>query len=314
VNPIEVAKKLPLQKYEMVEAADGICYLTVSLAQDIESAIHKNFTDVLHLSFSSIEDAFEKALSLYLHGSVPGPCASPVQTEIPSEIRHRITLSEYVRGRDSGASYSDPYNDIRKSGSIDIHIFLDDEERCQKLQTRYSPHSPMYGISNAYTTWLKLMEAYLPSPEALKKIVGFEWHDLVFNQVYVMQDQLCISGYSADGKYHNDYEGDDSVKVDYFEDYVSFQEKDIAYIVGDDIWVNGEVLMTVQELATKGNVGPRSCHDIEFSIADNSFYGCSDIFDWFVENHPHVTGFHGRHGNYSCHNIPRKVVPSAAQG
>ena len=273
------------------------------MATTVKDAKAGEFSPVIYETFDDMDSAFMRAMQVYSSGEA-------IRDNVPVQIRwdlenicdHVVVFTEYVRGRDSGCEWSDPENDIRKHGKTKIGIYCNDGSRCQNCELNYSPWSPIYGLCKAYTSFVRLLESYLPGPEEKDKIVGFEWNYMVFKDLHFCND-LCVVGHSADGKWSDHYDNGDSVKIDYFNDCVFFHERDIAYVVGDEIWMNEKIISTVQKLASMFPEDGRSPEMTAYSIAENSFYQCDHILQWLKQQYPEMNGFNGRHGMFSMHNF-----------
>lgn len=283
MNPQEVAKHLPLIKIDIIEDTDDKGHIVLYTCRDIESAKKCEFKASFIEDFDSLELALEGALYIYLHGNFD---IKGVTKSLKCTTRHKITLEEFVHGRDGGSEWADPENDIDKRGSIAIDIYLNEDERHQKYETGYAPYSPMFGISKAYTTFIGLMERYLPGKDDIKDIVAFEWRDRVFNKAHVVQDQLCVCGECTDPDYEGS-EGNGSVKVDYFRDYVDFHRENEIRIVGKNFYMNGEKLFDVNYLIS---LFPNAD---EFSILRNGFYQCHEILEEIKKSFPNATTLSG---------------------
>lgn len=268
MNPKEVSKHLPLVKFEIIEDSEGRGHLVLYVAKSIEEATENKFKPKFIEHFESLEKAIQGALYIYLSGDFG---ISGKEKSLDCKATHQITLCEHVYGRDSGSEWADPENDIRKSGSITIDTFIG-EDRRQTYTIGYAPYNPMYGISKAYITYIEMLERYLPTIEDAKNIVAFEWRDLVFNNAYVMLDQLCVAGDCINGT----YKGIDSggrVKVDYLEDYVNFHKRGEIYIVGNYGYLDGRKIFEIDD--------------------PNAIFDHNDpIIQWVKEKYPSATWLH----------------------
>ena len=276
MNSIEVAKHLPLIKLEILEDVESKGHLILYIAKSIDEAKKREFSPKFVASFDSLEKALQGALYIYLSGDFT---ISGKEKNLRCKVKNQITLTEFVRGRDGGSEWADPENDIVKSGtvSVDINCGTDDH---QHYETGYAPYNPMYGISEAYTSFIELNESYLPSKKAIKDIVAFTWRDKVFNEVYVMQDQLAISGTSVDGSYEGE-EGDHRVKVGYFKDYVNFHNKNEIYIVEKSAYLDGKKIFEVDPGTQR--------------LADGFCNSSDEIVKWVKEKYPSAKWLNGEH-------------------
>ena len=287
MNPAAVREVLPLLKFEIIQTTDDEIILVQSAAMTIAEGMERKYTPLKIQTLDSLENAFQMLMSWYTHINIVTD-----DVEVPSvDIKHHFQWTEIARGRDSGNSWSDPYNDVRKYASIDIKTLVGTDQE-QTYSIGYSAHSPMYGVCKTYTTFVRMLESCLPTKSEIKDIVAFEWRDMVFVDVYVMQDQLCISGTSIDGAYYNDHEEDHSVKVDYFQDYVNFQKRNEIYIVGRAFYMNGEKLFAAEELIEKIPPNDPQRQDPYmriFSVTKNGFYGEDAALQWIEEHYPEAT-------------------------
>jgi hypothetical protein len=289
MNPAEVAKHLPLIKMDIIEDTEDKGHIILYICDDVASAQYSEnnkddgFKAKFIEDFDSLELAFEGALYLYLHGQFD---MKGDKKNLKCVTKHKITLKEFAHGRDGGSEWADPENDIDKRGSIDIEIFLNDKERYQEYHDGFSPRSPMYGISSAYITFTELVEKFLPGENEIKNIVAFEYQDRIFNDVYVMKDQLCISGKCVDPSYVG-YEGNGTVKIDYFKSYVQFHHKNQIYIIGRNFYMNGEKIFDVDYLLS---IFPNTN---EFSMLQNGFYECEEVVKEIERSLPDATTISG---------------------
>jgi len=289
MNVIEVSKRLPLIKVEIYEDVDGKGHVAISECRDPKDAgsNSQSFRTVHYKKLPSIGGAFAYAGMAYVTGRVDG-----TDTSGKFKARHRIVLQEHCRGRDGGSEWADPENDIVKSGHTSINIFVNEEDAAelnQHYDQGYSPHCPFYGVSSAFTTFIKLCEGGYPSEKEAKDIVSFKWRERVFTNPYVMRDQLCVSGAYTDFNPTLDDDGDvegmgrPTVKVDYFRDYVSFHRRNEINGVGHMFWLNGKCIYTLEglmKLFPKAN---------EHGILNNGFYNAQEVLDHIRRGHPEAT-------------------------
>jgi len=289
MNITEVSKRLPLTKVEIYEDVDGVGHVAISKCNDPNDAGHnsQSFRTTHYKKFDSIDVAFAYAGMAYVTGIVGGSYPSA-----KFRAKHKIVLQEHCRGVDSGSEWSDPENDITKSGHTSIDIFVNEEDRekhHQHYDQGYAPHCPFFGVSNAFTTFIKLCEGGYPSEKEAKDIVAFEWRGRVFTEPYVMRDQLCVSGTYTDFNPTSDDDGDiegmskPTVKVDYFHDYVHFQRKNQIYGVGHRFWLNGKVIHTLEDLK---KLFPEAS---DLGILTNGFYKADDVLGYIKKEHPEAT-------------------------
>lgn len=292
MNIIEVSKRLPLLKFEIYEDVDGAGHVAVSECHNAKDAGYnsQSFRTTHYKRLDTLQAAFAYAGTAYVTGKVD---ASDPSAKF--RARHRIVIKESCRGRDGGSEWADPENDITKSGGISVDIFVNDEDREERHQhygQSYAPHCPFFGVSSAFTTFIKLLESCYPSEKEVRDIVAFEWRDRVFTKPYVMRDQLCVSGtytdYEAssddDGRDgENDSEGRPTVKVDYFRDYVRFHKRNHIEGVGHRFWLDGKAIYTLEGLK---KLFPDAN---EYGILNNGFYKAEDVLKHIRREHPEVT-------------------------
>ena len=289
MNPMEVAKRLPLKKFEIYEDLDDHGRLIYSECSNIEDAgaMSDSFNQLFYSQFETIELAFLEATAIYLKG-LEGRKSQTVKARFKPKTK--IILKEHCRDRDGGSSWADPENDIVKSGQITIDICMDDSDRRQHYTLGFAPYAPFYGIGMAYTTMLRMFESFLPGKSDIENIIAFEWQGQVFNEVYVMPEDLCVAGKIVGsepevlGDNHGDDIDDPSVKIDYLQSYVRFHYVNKIYGVGRRFFYNGEVVTTTKELIS---IFPQAD---EFSIMSNGFYKCDYVLEWFKEMFPRAVG------------------------
>lgn len=161
----------------------------------------------------------------------------------------KVELGEHVYGRDSGNPWSDPENDIRKSGSI---VYYSKETVNSDWKKEYSEGLGgfNYGLHYAAITLSRLREHHGLYPT--EDHVMFEYNDKMFRLTNWIDDQKCVCGVAID-EFHNDYEDDNSVKVDVIQSYVFSHKKDTLVMQGGKFYLNGKMVGTKE--AIKRNYG-----------------------------------------------------------
>jgi hypothetical protein len=173
-----------------------------------------------------------------------------------------IVWTATPRGRDSGASYSDPYNDIRIYHAWEMEFKDWESEEWIKDSGRYG--GDVFGLSTAYTKLISYMEGERPpvfTKKQQEEYVGFRAYGHVFKITYISDDSVhgeCISG-----TYINTYEGDGGIvatKGDIYERLNHYHIKGHAYYINNTIYLNGGILLANVEQAFpntyEGNLNP----------------------------------------------------------
>jgi hypothetical protein len=154
----------------------------------------------------------------------------------------KVEFEEFVYGKDSGNSWDDPENDIRKKGKI---CYYKKEKLDDDWQLQYQDlfNSFDYAMHLAPITLYKLMECMPPKEDT----VMFEWQDKMFKFKYWFDDQKCVYGEAID-EYINEYEDDSGVKADIIHSYIPFYSKDNLVVKSGNLYLNGEKVMSRQLL------------------------------------------------------------------
>lgn len=190
-----------------------------------------------------------------------------------------ILIEEYLYGKDNGNSWDDPENDIRKKVKVEYFLkkglngdlFLDYTERGNFFE---------FNVMQAYITHIKLFEC-IPfeftypywNVKNDEKISMFQAQGHMFKFTYHCYDQKSICG-EAITNYIDDYEGDNTIKVNYLHDFVLLYKKDEIAAFMKKMFMNGKLLITFHELESLGI----SSFDIEF--------GKPNFINWVKMNYP----------------------------
>ena len=278
MNPEKVAKKLPLYQFQIFIYKHKRAMVQGEKAATVEEAKSGKFSPYFVKSYDHYEQAFIDLMNIMTNPEVR--LAQRGLTVIdPAEdekLTDTLTFTEYVRGHDSGAEYSDPYNDIRKHGTISMTIWYKDDREQIIEGLHFLPSSPMYGICNAYTKMIRLYEAHLPTKSEIEEIVGFELDRRVYNNAYVMRDQMAVAGDCIEDGSH--------IKVEYFDSgkYVFWHKRDNIYVVGKNFYLNGQKIFDVKFLLD-------GFPDVEeYNILENCFYKCKDVENCIRTMYPNV--------------------------
>lgn len=157
----------------------------------------------------------------------------------------RVDFSEYVYGKDSGNFWDDPENDIRKKGSIEYYS-KSDVDSPWKYEYEELFGSYDYAMHKAPLTLQRLREILPPKEDT----VMFEYHNQMFKFEHWFDNQKCVCGEAIDD-YYDEYEDDNTVKVDVVQSYVFFYEKDRLVIKNGNLYMNGKMLISRNDLFEK---------------------------------------------------------------
>lgn len=174
----------------------------------------------------------------------------------------KIELGEYVYGRDSGSPWSDPENDIRKSGSINYYSKESvDSEWIKEYSEGLGEFN--YGLHNAAITLSRLKEHHGMYPT--EDHVMFEYNDKMFRLTNWIDYQKCVCGEAID-EFYNDYEEDSSVKVDVIKSIVFYYKRDTLVMQGGRFYLNGKMVGTKEAIKRNCNI---EYHQAEMMYPDN---------------------------------------------
>jgi len=223
----------------------------------------------------------------------------------------QFIVTERVYGRDSGCSWSDPENDIRKKAGIECMVRLGWGGDIVNFSTGASRLSS-WSICEAYRNCVRVMETGFPSREEQKNIVGFEWNDRVYGNPFFRTDDPSVLGDPIDGRTLTSLpfpgdgrELDGRADINYLHDYIFWHQRNHIYIVGGNFFLNGEMILTVDNLVYElvgddiEKLSPHDLYKIKSSICENSFYQTERALEWIAETFPDATEIVGDHGNFS---------------
>ena len=203
----------------------------------------------------------------------------------------KIEVKEFVYGRDSGSPWSDPENDIRQSVSVDYYLQkaingeweLDYDERFNFFD---------YAILSSVMTHFKLIERipYEFSPYNTNaddsKIAMFEYHDHLFKFTLHISEQKCVCG-EAITDYYNEYEGNNSIKVDYIDSYVFIYKFGQVLLFKRDLYMDAEHMISLKELNNKYKI---TVSDVE--------WGNDNFREWLKKNYPGAKAVNAKFSYY----------------
>jgi hypothetical protein len=304
VNIDEVAKRLPLHKFEVLGSGNDkwvVRYYTCGNPEDAGSR-SQSWVEMARSKFGSIEEAMERVLNIYLHGHVWTVGGLPDILPEEGSVSTSMTIREYCRGRDGGSPWADPENDIVKSGSLEVHIRLDKpEDGHLEWHGCYSPYYPLFAVASSYKSYLKLYEGNYPTKKETKDIVMFEWRHGMYGKPYIMPDQMCVCGTPIGPEPANlddDEERDsDRPKIDYFEDHVRWHKRGDIVVLGGTFYLDGKAVLTVDEVMREFPDANR------YSITSNGFYDCKNVLDWIRGRFPEATSIEQTNGSCSWTNF-----------
>lgn len=158
-------------------------------------------------------------------------------------VRSSIIFTASLYGRDSGAEYSDPYNDIRITRNCKVG--WRDYTSEQWFEHSFGYGSNTWGIANAYIYLIKAFEDGR-TPEFTEKekqtIVGFEVFQHVFKLNWRPITDNRVAGDCISGTWMNIGEGDNTLiadRGDQYEELFHYHYEGIAYAVNYGIYHNG---------------------------------------------------------------------------
>ncbi|PHS61666.1 MAG: hypothetical protein COB12_12060 [Flavobacterium sp.] len=160
---------------------------------------------------------------------------------------YKYVYEEGVYGRDSGAEYSDPENDIRRCQHLTYFKKLNvDAEWVEVYKERCG--EAIYAASKAVLTIDKLREVSEPSDD----VCMFKYHDTVFVLTNYFPDQKAVCGTALDAHYWNEYEEDNSIKIGLMDSYVTFYTKNQLAIANGRIYFNGKLSLNREQIKQLG--------------------------------------------------------------
>lgn len=192
----------------------------------------------------------------------------------------KIIIEEFLYGKDNGNSWDDPENDIRKKIKVEYY-FQKGINSDWDLNYNEFGNSFEYKTLEAATNYIKLIE-HIPfefyslywKPENDDNIAMFEAEGHMFKFTYHIYKQKAICG-TAITDYINEYENDNSIKVDYLRSYVRIFKKNEMVSFMRKLFMNGNFLVSYNDLEEKYGISEM---DIDF---------CNDNFlSWIKSNYP----------------------------
>ena len=245
---------------------------------------------------------------LKIAGEIKLSQANDICWQTDDLVLMQFTVTEYVYGRDSGCSWSDPENDIRKKAIIECMVRQGWKGNVVKWSSGSTSLSP-WAISRSYCDCIRIMEFSIPSKEEQKNIVSFEWNDRVCGDLLFRSDDTSVIGTPIDNRKMTKlpFPGDcreergDRIDVDFLKDYVSWHQRDQIHIVGGNFYLNAEWIFDIDWLIGEVYPDDKEAADnsmIKYAICENSFCGESRVFQFIKEYCPQATHINGDHGNY----------------
>lgn len=162
----------------------------------------------------------------------------------------KIEFEETYRFRDVDVDYlldAEPHELLRRGHRAVIYVKYSKDEDWKVLYEDLSMdlHKAAIQIEEIKNNLSMWRRQYIDNPPAM-----FVYQNQVFKQPYVMFDQLCIAGYPIEPwKY---YVEEESIKVDFFRDYVRPIPKGTVLIHAEQIYFNGELVYSSHELNELG--------------------------------------------------------------
>jgi len=272
----------------------------------------KEFAPGVELDTNGEEHALAAAMALTTGEAGPVDMKSelPVCPHDGDLILMQLTITEYVYGRDTGCEWSDPENDIRRKARIEYWIkqgwggdIVEFTGGASRLST--------WAVAEAYRNAIRVMESCFPSEKEQKNIVGFEWNDRVYGNPRFRNDDPSVLGDPIDGRTLTPlpFPGDgrdrgDGADVNYLHDYVSWHYRNHIYIVGGNFYLNGEFILSVEELIWEvvydpDKMGDHDLYMMKSAICENSFFRQGMALQWLSKTFPEAGYVVGDHGHFS---------------
>lgn len=158
----------------------------------------------------------------------------------------KVVFEENYRFRDVDSDYllnDTPDELLRRSNSATLYI----KERVDlEWAIMYTGLSFDMVAASLEIKEIKELYSYWKSVYVENPPVMFIYQNQVFKKPYVMMEQLCVSGSPIESEKY--YTTEDSVKVDFFKAYVKPVGKDTALIFAEQVYYNGELLFSNDEL------------------------------------------------------------------
>ena len=157
---------------------------------------------------------------------------------------YKYTYEESVYGRDGGSEWADPENDIRQKQSLTYWKKVEVDSKWEEIYSEGCGQSD-FASSQAVITLEKLRNVSEPSND----ICMFAHGDTIFKRTTYCEDQKAICGEAIDAHYFNDYEGDNSTKVDLLNNFVHFYKTNELAIENGRVYLNGELRLDQKQIA-----------------------------------------------------------------
>lgn len=161
-----------------------------------------------------------------------------------------VVYEEFVYGKDNGNSWDDPENDIRKSQRLAFYSLRQDG----KYKLEYENRTGEFPLvcANIIKLMPDIYDATWHSEHSVPNAVMFKHNGVMFKKTRWIEDQKCICGEAIDSWYRNDWsDTKKDVKVDIIQTRIFLYEANELVITNGRVYMNGEMLMTQQELADK---------------------------------------------------------------
>lgn len=158
----------------------------------------------------------------------------------------KVVFEDTYRFRDVDSDYlldSEPHELLRKGHKALIFIM---ESYGEDWKVLYDDLSFDIVEASVEIREIKEKYSYWKSIFVDQKPVMFIYENQVFKDPYVMMDQLCVSGDPIEP--HKYYTDGDGVKVSFFKSYVRPIPEGTVLIHAEQIYFNGELLYTKEEL------------------------------------------------------------------
>jgi len=191
----------------------------------------------------------------------------------------KIDVKQFVYGRDTGSPWSDPENDIRQS--LGVNYYLKKAINGEwEIDYDEGFGSFSYAMVGSIRTMVRLIEhipyefsAYNTNADD-SKIAMFEYNSHLFKFKYHFPDQKCVCG-DAITDYYNDYEEDNSIKVDYLESYVFIYKYGAVLLFQKKLYMNAEFMISLEDLSNKYGI---TSSDVE--------WGNDNFKEWLKKGYP----------------------------
>ena len=156
----------------------------------------------------------------------------------------KVESEQFVRGRDSGQLWSDPYNDVVLGLSVRYYS-RDNVDESWRLE--YEDSSSFFEIPKILERLKHINDIWINGLRN-NEYCMFEFEHRIFSLDYFMDDQKCVSGRCISGDWFDDGELNDEIKVDFISTHVNFYKRNCIVVRSGGIYLNGEKIMTSDEL------------------------------------------------------------------